>query len=107
MDLWGARGFLSFFWRVKERERAKSKIGERRVTPSPGLSAVYETSQKLTVIRVPEHGVFVVPNVLEELHDPVADVLYLAEVRLYGHSRYNVGAAVGLGLTQPLVTRVI
>ena len=51
---------------------------------------MYETSQKLTVIRVPDHGVFVVPIVLEELHDPVADLLYLAEVRLYGNSRYNV-----------------
>ena len=71
------------------------------------MSAVYETSQKLTNFRVPEHGVFVVPNVLEELHVPVTDVLYVAEVRLYGNSRYNVGAAVGPGLTQPLVTRVI
>ena len=75
--------------------------------PSPGLSAVYETSQKLTNFRVPEHGVFFVPNVLKELPYPVADVLYVAEIRLYGNSRYNVGAAVGLGLTQPLVTRVI
>ena len=85
----GGRRVSKFFFRESRRERTKSKIGERRVTPSPGLSAVYETSQKLTVIRVPEHGVFVVPIVLEELHDPVDDVLYLAEVRLYGNSRYN------------------
>ena len=62
---------------------------------------------KLTDFRVPEHGVFFVPNVLEELPYPVADVLYVAEIRLYGNSRYNVGAAVGPGLTQSPVTRVI
>ena len=49
-----------------------------------------ETSQKLTDFRVPEHGVFFVLNVFEELHDPVADVLYVTEIRLYGNSRYNV-----------------
>ena len=52
-------------------------------------AAVYETSPKLTGFCVPEHGVFVVPIVLEELHVPVTDELYVAEVRLYGNSRYN------------------
>ena len=51
---------------------------------------------KLTDFRVPEHGVFFVPNVLEELPDPVADVLYVAEVRLYGNSRYNACYFVGI-----------
>ena len=84
----GDKRVLKFFFGESKRRKSneqdrREEKGERRVTPSPGLSAVYETSQKLTDIRVPEHGVFVVPNVLEELHDPVADVLYVAEVRLY------------------------
>ena len=66
-----------FFFEESRRERAKSKIGEERVTPSPGLSAVPETSMKLTDFRVPEHGVFFVPNVLEGLHHPEDDVFYL------------------------------
>ena len=96
-----------FFFGESRRERAKSKIGEERVTPSPGLSAVPETSMKLTDFRVPDDGVFFVPNVLEGLHYPEADVLYVAEIRLHGNSRYDVDAAVGPGLTQSPVTRVI
>ena len=103
LDLWGQEGFIVFFRESRREQRARRKEGHATSRPVP----VCETSPKLTVIRVPDHGVFVVPIVLEELHDPVADLLYLAEVRLYGNSRYNVGAAVGLGLTQPLVTRVI
>ena len=99
----GDKRVLKFFFgeskkrKSNEQDRREEK-GERRVTPSPGMSAVYETSPKLTGFCVPEHGVFVVPNLLQELHVPVTDVLYVAEVRLHGKSRYNVGAAVGLGL---------
>ena len=37
----------------------------------------------------------------------IASLMFFLQIRLHGCSRYDMGAAVGLGLTQPLVTRVI
>ena len=75
MDLWGKGGFRCF--KRESKERAREQDMKERVTPSPGLPAVPETSLELTDFRVPDDRVFFVPNVLEGLHHPVADVFYL------------------------------
>ena len=102
LDLWGTRGFQGFFLeRQGERENEEQDRRKEGHAISRHVCSVWDIP-KLTDICVPEHGVFLVPNVLEELHDPVADVLYLAEVRLYGNSRYN--DAINLRMNHKTVT---
>ena len=37
----------------------------------------------------------------------IASLMFFLQIRLHSYSRYGVDAAVGPGLAQPLVTRVI
>ena len=67
------------------------------------MTAVLEVNAGDAALR---GSVFRHVQCLKTFHQRLLDVFFL-QIRLHGCSRYDVGAAVGLGLTQPLVTRVI
>ena len=86
------------------RERARQE-GEGHAIPQDDCSLVPEVNAGDAALG---GSVFHHHDVFECLKTSTsASLMLLLQIRLHGCSRYSVGAAVGLGLTQPLVTRVI
>ena len=101
MDLWG-KGGSTIFGESGERESKRARQeGEGHAIPR--MTAVLEVNAGDAALR---GSVFRHVQCLKT-SSTSASLMFFLQIRLHGCSRYDVGAAVGLGLTQPLVTRVI